>query len=94
MVKQRGRIEIERDVLRVLAKGIHAPTRIMSVSNLNWKSLMEIMEDLEGRGLVERFTEGGKLRFRITRMGMVALEGVSELIEAVHGRRGHQTLSY
>ncbi|MEM2454854.1 MAG: winged helix-turn-helix domain-containing protein, partial [Candidatus Bathyarchaeia archaeon] len=50
------------------------PTRIMFAANLSWKTLNEILTDLEERGLIEQRTIGGRRLFFITEGGKRVLK--------------------
>ncbi|MEM2168969.1 MAG: winged helix-turn-helix domain-containing protein [Candidatus Bathyarchaeia archaeon] len=77
--KRRSRLEIYVDILRIIEGGISKPTRIMFAANLSWKTLNEILRDLEERRLIERRTARGRKIFLITEEGRRALEAFENL---------------
>ena len=82
MTEKRSRLEIYLDVLEVISKGCHKPTRIMYSSNLSWKPLKEIFQSLLEQGLIE-IKEDGKTRKRyyITPKGLRVLGYFKKLTE-------------
>ena len=53
---KRNRTEIYIDVLKAIKDGLEKPTRIMYRSNLSWRPLKNILDELVTLGLVERKT--------------------------------------
>ena len=69
MTPKRSRLEIYLDVLKVVRKGTHRPTRVMYRTNLSWKPLMKVLESMIDQGLIARDEEGVHVTYRITEMG-------------------------
>jgi len=67
--KRRSKLEIYIDVLRIIERGIHKPTRIMFAANISWKPLTEILANLERQGLIERKTAENRTLIFITEKG-------------------------
>lgn len=50
--KNRNRLKMSLDVLRVIKSGTEKPTRISGTANLSWKPLREILASLVTEGLI------------------------------------------
>jgi predicted transcriptional regulator len=62
MPNRRSKFEIYIDILTQIKSGTNIPTRIMYSSNLSWKPLKQILNNLIKQGLIEdhQFDEGDK----------------------------------
>lgn len=70
---RRSRLEIYVDVLRAINRGINKPTRIMFATNLSWKTLSEVLKNLEEREFIEQRIVGRRRLFFITERGKTIL---------------------
>ncbi|MBS7641093.1 MAG: winged helix-turn-helix domain-containing protein [Candidatus Bathyarchaeia archaeon] len=70
---RRSKLEIYVDVLRAINRGINKPTRIMFATNLSWKTLSEVLKNLEERELIEQRIVGRRKLFFITERGKIIL---------------------
>ena len=82
---KRNRTEIYIDVLKAIKDGLEKPTRIMYRSNLSWRPLKRILDELVRLGLVERKTikprNGSRERaiYTITEKGLRVVQKAKEL---------------
>jgi predicted transcriptional regulator len=70
---RRSRLEIYFDVLEVINRGTHKPTRIMYKTNLSWTSLHEIFDTLLEGGFLQVDEQTKAKRYQITDKGKLAL---------------------
>ncbi|MCX8170816.1 MAG: hypothetical protein N3E47_02410 [Candidatus Bathyarchaeota archaeon] len=77
--KRRSRLEIYIDVLRIIGCGVNKPTRIMFAANLSWKSLNEVLSDLERHGLIERRIIKNRVLILITEKGKRVLRNLETI---------------
>jgi predicted transcriptional regulator len=71
---KRSRLEIYLDILKVLRKGESRPTRIMYQSNLSWKPLTQILDNLVRQEIVEVTQDNFHNVYRLTKKGFNVLE--------------------
>ena len=76
---KRSRLEIYVDVMKVLRKGESRPTRIMYQSNLSWKPLMQILENLMKQEIIVGSLVHGQAVYRLTKKGFDILEYFSKM---------------
>lgn len=82
---KRNRTEIYIDVLKAINAGVCKPTNIMYRSNLCWRPLKEVLNELEALGLIRKEkveTKSGTRKrsiYLITERGKSVLKKVSEL---------------
>jgi predicted transcriptional regulator len=69
MTSKRSKLEIYLDILKVIKKGTHKPTRIMYKTNLSWKPLMTILEALVDQGFIETARRENRITYEITDKG-------------------------
>ena len=88
MSSRRSKFQLSVEVLECIRQGEEKPTRIMYSCNLSWKSLKEILDNLNEQGLLEENSVPGKKRskrnYEITSKGENVLkyyDMVSGLIE-------------
>jgi len=92
--KRRSKLEIYIDVLRVIERGIHKPTKIMFAANISWKPLNEILVNLERQGLIERKTVGNRTLILITEKGKRILRTLETLsAELVFPKKSRRSAS-
>ncbi|MEM2593035.1 MAG: winged helix-turn-helix domain-containing protein [Thermofilaceae archaeon] len=84
--KRRNSLEIKFDVLKVISLGVESPTRIMFASNLSWKPLMKILEELLEKDLV-RDVGGRRRRFVLTEKGRELLRKYEEIQRTLNEMR-------
>jgi len=65
----RSKLEIYLDILRVVANDVSEPAIIMHTAKIPDKLLNEMLDNLEGWGLIEKKTARKKLRVLITPKG-------------------------
>ena len=70
---RRSRLEIYFDILKVIDRGTHKPTRIMYKTNLSWTSLNEIFKTLIKGGFIREELRKKSKRYHITDKGKNAL---------------------
>jgi len=70
---KRSKLEIYLDILRVVANEISEPATIMYAAKIPDKLLNEMLEKLEGWGLIEKKTARNRLRVLITPKGVRVL---------------------
>jgi len=70
---RRSRLEIYYDVLQVISRGAHKPTRIMYRANLSWIPLQEILKSLLIQGFIEEKRFKKSTRYEITTKGISVL---------------------
>jgi predicted transcriptional regulator len=66
---RRSRLEIYFDLLEVVERGVHKPTRIMYRTNLSWKTLREVISVLTSKGFISEEEAKNSKRYRITEKG-------------------------
>ena len=66
---KRSRLEICVEVLQIINRGVHKPTRIMYKSNLSWIPLCEVLNFLTNQGAIMVKTLGKKREYYITERG-------------------------
>jgi len=76
---RRSKPQIFEDVLRVIESGEYKPTRIMYKSNLSWKPLNKILNNMINLGLIEEKDLNGHKYFFITEKGKEFLELMDNL---------------
>ena len=76
---RRSKLEIYMDVLRIISKGCHKPTRIMYRSNLSWNPLCEVMDFLVNQGVVRVKKSGKKKEYYLTEKGREILKYYEKL---------------
>lgn len=81
MTQKRSKLELYVDVLRVIKKGSHKPTRIMYRANLSWNPLTEILESLTEQGLTIREILGRHNSYKITSKGRNVLNYFDQAAE-------------
>ena len=86
MSLKRSRLEIYLDVLKVISKGTHKPTRIMYRTNLSWKPLMKILESLVDQALIVKNENNGHVVYGIAQKGRNVLEYFSRAMESIEIR--------
>ena len=83
MEKKRNRLEIIRDILKVIRdrSGRIKPTHILYKSNLSYQMMEEYLTELKGKGfIVEKKMKTGKT-FEITAKGLEYLEKYNLITE-------------
>ena len=70
---RRSRLEIYFDVLETIEEGTHKPTRIMYETNLSWKSLCDVFENLLKSDFIREEKMGNSKRYYIFEKGRNAL---------------------
>jgi predicted transcriptional regulator len=70
---RRSRLEIYFDVLKVVERGVHKPTRIMYSTNLSWKTLREVISVLTSKGFMSEGEVKNSKRYKVTERGRNAL---------------------
>lgn len=83
MSLKRSRLEIYLDVLKVINRGTHKPTRVMYRTNLSWKPLMKILQSLVDQGLIIKNEDNGHTIYSITQKGRNVLEYFSKAMESI-----------
>jgi predicted transcriptional regulator len=94
---KRSKLEIYLDILAVLAlKGQLKPTHLMSKSNVNCKSLKELIDFLIKNGLVEKkILKKAQVVYALTPNGMAILKAFREINQVFPiGAYGNQQDSY
>jgi predicted transcriptional regulator len=86
LTPKRSRLEIYLDVLKVVRKGTHKPTRIMYRTNLSWKPLMKVFESMIEQDLIARDEEGVHATYRITEKGRNILEYFDQAMDLLEVR--------
>ncbi|HIE18520.1 TPA: hypothetical protein EYP75_02210 [Candidatus Bathyarchaeota archaeon] len=76
---RRSKPQIFEDVLRVVESGEYKPTRIMYKSNLSWRPLNKILNNMVNLGLIEEKNVKGHKYFFITQKGREFLELMDNL---------------
>jgi len=82
---KRNRTQICIDVLKAIREGYKKPTRIMYRSNLSWRSLKNMLSELETLRLIQKETKkprnGTRVRaiYTITEKGMKIVTKANEL---------------
>jgi len=74
---RRSKLQIYLDVLSVIKDGTQKPTNIMYESNLSWKPLKRVLENMVSQGMVEEIFTGEERsrdrrtsrRYELTRKG-------------------------
>jgi len=75
MVKKRERLEIIRDILKIInQKREIRPTKLLQLSNLSPQMFKDYIEGLESKGLLRIIDLKGKRNFVITGKGVLFLE--------------------
>jgi len=80
---KRSKLEIYLDVLHVIKRGEHKPTRIMYAANLSWSPLSKVLNSLIDQELIKENDDGERTRYEITEKGEIVLryfEKTRELI--------------
>ena len=80
---KRSKLEIYLDILQIIKKGTHQPTRIMYKTNLSWKPLMTAIESMLEQGLLRRKEEGTHSTYEITDKGKNTLKYFGEAKELI-----------
>jgi len=75
---RRSKPQIFEDVLRVIESGEYKPTRIMYKSNLSWKPLNKILNNMINLGLIEEKDLNGHKYFFITEKGKEFLDSEAQ----------------
>ena len=86
MDPKRSRLEIYLDVLRVIRRGTHKPTRIMYRTNLSWIPLMKILDSMIDQTLISKVEEGKHVTYDITSKGKNVLEYFEKAMELIETR--------
>ena len=75
-MKKRNRLEIIRDILRVIRekKGKIKPTHILYKSNLSHQMMDEYLHELISKGFIVENVEGKNRTYSISQKGMMFLE--------------------
>ena len=76
---RRSRLEICINVLQIVNKGCHKPTRIMYKSNLSWIPLCEVLSFLMKQGALRMKERGKKREYYITEKGKEILKYYEQL---------------
>jgi len=87
MTRKRSRLQIYLDVLKVIASGVHKPTRIMYKCNLSWVPLKEILDSLVDRGLISVRKVGKRRVYEITEKGWNVIRYFDRAFEAIEIER-------
>ena len=72
---KRNKTQMYIDVLRAVKDGLKKPTRIMYRSNLSWRPLKNILDELATLGLVERKTVNPQNGYRKRAIYMITKKG-------------------
>jgi len=80
---KRSRLEIYLDVLQVIRKGTHKPTRIMYRTNLSWKPLMGVLDAMMGQDLIVAEKRGSHTVYEITEKGKNVLNYFREAMRLI-----------
>ena len=83
MTSKRSKLEIYLDVLKTIRKGTCKPTRIMYLTNLSWKPLMEVLDSLTAQDLIAMREHGDRKRYDITEKGSNVLGYMSKVMETI-----------
>lgn len=83
MTSKRSKLEIYLDVLRVIKKGTHKPTRIMYRTNLSWKPLMKVLNSLATQGFIVVINENNHRIYKITEKGKNILKYFDKALESI-----------
>jgi predicted transcriptional regulator len=78
VVPKRSKLEIYLDILKVISKGTHKPTRIMYSSNLSWKPLTKSLESMMEQGLIKLEKDGIRSTYHVTKKGKEILNYLNE----------------
>lgn len=76
---RRSRLELYIDVLKIIKSSTNKPTRIMFAANVSWRTLKEVLADLEEKGLIEKRVVRGRKLFFITEEGKRILNAFETL---------------
>ena len=76
---RRSRLEICIDVLQIVNRGCHKPTRIMYKSNLSWIPLCEVLNFLISQGALMMKEKGKKKEYYVTEKGKEILKYYEQL---------------
>ena len=76
---RRSRLEICIDVLQIVNRGCHKPTRIMYKSNLSWIPLCEVLSFLINQGALRVKEKGKKKEYYVTEKGKEILKYYEQL---------------
>lgn len=75
--KNRNRLEMSLDVLRVIKNGTEKPTQISGLANLSWRPLKQILGSLVSEGLIKNIdvVDDGRstTKYEISQKGKEAL---------------------
>ncbi|MHA2219946.1 MAG: winged helix-turn-helix domain-containing protein [Candidatus Hodarchaeales archaeon] len=88
MSPRRSKLDIQMEVLNAVREGMDKPTRIMYATNMSWKPVRKILDNLVDRGLLSAIenTVGNRVkrRYEITEKGISVLnylKGAKELVD-------------
>ncbi len=81
MSLKRSRYEMFSEILRLsnTREGVNI-TKIVYSANLNFKNAQEIISELVFKGLLERISDGGKVRYRTTEKGLEFISKYESLV--------------
>jgi predicted transcriptional regulator len=74
MVPKRSKLEIYLDILKVLSRGLHKPTRIMYSSNLSWNPLTKALESMIEQGFIRKEEYRNRSTYYLTKKGKETME--------------------
>ena len=83
MTSKRSKLEIYLDILKVIKRGTHKPTRIMYRTNLSWKPLMKILEALLEQDLIIAIKRINRQEFEITHKGREILSHFESALDTI-----------
>ncbi|HZX45492.1 MAG TPA: winged helix-turn-helix domain-containing protein [Candidatus Nanoarchaeia archaeon] len=80
---RRTKIEIIHDILNSIQKkgGRIKPTHLLYKSNLSYKKMLEYLEELKGKGMVQEEEEEGKRMYLITDKGAEYIQEYKKIKE-------------
>ncbi len=84
--RYRSQAGILYDILKTLYEEEYAsPTRLMYGARLPYDRLKSLLSQLEENGLIEKFSEGDRIYYRLTRKGYEALEELKRVKKLLDG---------
>lgn len=81
MDRKRGRIEIIRDMLEAVNRkgGVIKPTHLMYKANLSHNQMKSYLEELIGKGLMEKQKQKRSEKITLTKSGYIFLRKLNEI---------------
>lgn len=82
--RNRGKIEIMADILKLSTSGVMRKTQVMYGVRLSYKQTLSYLEELQSDGLIEKRTEDGTFVYNMTEKGRTFLaifENISALMD-------------